>query len=200
MSCRFSLRVSIARHRPGSAGGRLALVLGATALLCSCASQLPAPLREAPLVQFPPTAVQQDPGRTLGQRVRWGGSIIAVINKERDTLVEVLAKPLDREGRPRGDASAEGRFIARLAGFVDPETLPAQRALTVAGRVVDLQTRSVGEYPYRYPVVEVDARHLWAPLPVVVDYPWGPPGWPWYDPWWGPRFGPWWRPGFRYRH
>ena len=196
MSYCFLLRASIARHRPGPAGRRVALALVATALLGACAARLPAPLREAPVVRFTPIEVQQDPGRTLGQRVRWGGSIIAVINQERGTLVEVLARPLDREGRPREDAAAEGRFIARLAGFVDPEELPVQRSLTVAGRVVDLETRPVGEYPYLYPVVDVDARHLWAPRPVVVDYPWGPPGWPWYDPWWGPPHGPWWRPGF----
>lgn len=170
--------------------------LALSLLVAACASDLPAPLRNAPDAAVSVAQVQAQPERHLGRKVRWGGNIIAVTNKVRETEVEVLARPLGGDGRPREASPGEGRFIARLSGFADPAELPTGRAWTVVGRMVEVQTRPVGEYPYVYPVLSVDARYLWPePLP-SVDYPGGPWGWPWYDPWWGSPWGPWRRPWY----
>jgi len=176
---------------------RIAVCFMGAVLVTGCASDLPAALREAPATTVTPVEVQAGAGSYLGQRVRWGGTIIAVTNLAQRTDVEVLARPLDGSGSPRSDAPAEGRFIAQLSGFVDPVELPTDRSLTIAGRLVDIETRPVGDYPYPYPVVSVDARYLWPEQPPMVDYPWWGPPW-FYDPWWGPPFGPWWRPGYYY--
>ena len=156
--------------------------------------------------------VQRDADAYRGQRVRWGGSIIAVRNLPHSTEIEVLSRPLDNDGEPRADADGAGRFIGRVPGFIDPAEYVKNRLLTVAGLIDGVETRDVGEYPYRYPVIAVSSRYLW-PVPEPDSYPYGYPwyyggydygGWygpgygpgygPWYGPWYGPGFGRWYGP------
>jgi len=49
----------------------------------------------------------------------------------------------------------------RIAGFLDPAEYPRDRRITVAGRVTGTQIRSVGDYPYSYPVVAVTQYRIW---------------------------------------
>jgi outer membrane lipoprotein len=162
-------------------------------LLVGCATGIPAAIREAPAANPRVGEVQDDPERWIGARVRWGGTILAVNNRERLTEIEVLARPLDAYGEPDGNARGEGRFIAVVGRFIDPAEYPEKQLLTVAGLLERLETRRVGEYPYDYPVVAVDVLYLWPePLPPVYPYPY-----PWYDPWLGPWPGPWFDPWYR---
>ena len=159
------------------------------AFLTGCASPLPAPLQsdppDAPTLQ----QVLASPERHVGQSVRWGGVIIRIETQSDSSLIEVLAKPLDNQGRPLTVSDATGRFLSRVTGFLDPLVFQREREVTVSGRLGHSQTRTVGDYPYRYPVVEVDSWHLWEPRPT---YRTEPPYW--YDPWypWGYPY-PWWR-------
>jgi outer membrane lipoprotein len=154
-----------------------------------CASsQVPQGIRHAPAGAVAVSEVQQEPDRFLEQRVRWGGTIIAVHNRKRTTEIEILSRPLASNGEPRAEAPGEGRFIAQLVGFADPTEYPQRRLLTVAGRLEQVQIRPVGEYPYPYPVVAVEQTYLWPEPPVQQPYwypyvwydPWYPWGWPWY--------------------
>jgi len=167
---------------------RARLVLLAILLTAGCATQIPPSIREAPPSALLPSQVAQAPAAHLDTRVRWGGTILAVHNRKRATDIEVLSLPLDGRGEPRLGRAGQGRFLARVEGFVDPAEYPADRRLTLTGRVLAVETHLVGQYPYPFPVVAVEARHLWPePLPA---YPpgWGP--WPWYDPWY-PLVDPW---------
>lgn len=156
-------------------------------ILSGCVSlQAPKAIREAPNKAVSVSQVQQEPERFLDRRVRWGGTIIAVRNRKRTTEIEVLSRPLSSRGEPWEEESGDGRFIARLVGFADPAEYPEKRLLTVTGRIVRVQTRLVGEYPYRYPVVAVEQSYLWPeppsphPLYYYPDpwfYPWYPWGW-----------------------
>lgn len=176
------------------------LVWALALLLAGCASPLPKPLQNEPPDAPGLPQVAAAPERYLGQRVRWGGVIVGVDNQADSSLVEVLAKPLDSQGRPLIGPSAEGRFLARIAGFLDPLVFRSEREITLGGKLAGSRTRAVGEYPYRYPLVDVDTWHLWEPRPVYRDEPYY---WydPWYDPWypWGYPY-PWWRrhPRFYY--
>lgn len=182
------------RNRPPALA--IALVL----TLAGCASQIPQAIRTAPAKPLSVAQVQQAPAGLEGRRVRWGGSIVATVNLPQATEIEVLSRPLSRDGEPRTWDPGEGRFVARIAGFVDPAEYAKDRALTVEGTLLRLETRMVGDYPYAYPVVAAEARHLWpeAPPPSASPYP-GPWGWPGYGPGWGPwggwpygpGFGPW---------
>lgn len=181
-----------------------ALALTLLATLAGCASQIPQAIRTAPATAVTVAQVQQDQARYQGQAVRWGGTIIAVNNLPTATEVEVLARPLGLDGEPRTWDEGQGRFIAQVAGFLDPAQYEKERALTVVGTLTGVQTRPVGDYRYAYPVVRVETQYLWpkGPPPGAYGpysgYPgYGYPGWydPW-GPWFGPGYGPWIGPAY----
>ncbi len=163
-------------------------LLGLLALLLSACVGNP-PVGLAPLAGDPPrpAQVQADPGVYQGREVRWGGEILSIDNQSSQTEVELYARPLFDNAEPRPDGGDGVRFLARVAGFLDPAQYSKGKRMTVRGRIGAAIRRPVGEYPYRYPVVEVERHHLW---PVYVDPP--EPAWfrdPYYDPWW--PWGPW---------
>lgn len=168
-----------------------ALLLACCAgLLTACAGKPPRGLEETLPGAPGPAAVQADPARYLGQRVRWGGEILGLHNLATATEVEVFGRPLFGNAEPRPDGGDGVRFIARVNGFLDPATYRVDKRLTVLGTLEPAVTRTVGEYPYRYPVVAVEVHHLWPvyepPEPAWVRDPFCcDPWWPW-GPW-----GPW---------
>lgn len=172
----------------------------ALALLLGCAGEVPRSIRSPTPAPLGVAEARAAPEQHLGTPVRWGGSILNVENGPETTDVELLARPLDTVGEPRPDAAPLGRFIARFRGFLDPAEYPRDRLLTVSGILAGAETRDVGDYPYRYPVVRAQGRYLWPePEPVILGpgYP-GPWYDPWYDPWWDPWYGPGDGPGFRH--
>ncbi len=154
--------------------------------LGGCASQLPQVIREAPAKAIEVAQVQQDPARLTGQRVRWGGTIIAMTNLPASTEIEVLARRLNADGEPRIQSEGNGRFIAQVPYFLDPAEYEKARSLTVVGILAGVQTRSVGDFRYAYPVVRVETRYLWPKRPPPMAYgPYGYPGYG-YPGWYGP--------------
>lgn len=157
-------------------------------LLSGCAtSRVPLPIRAGLDNQVPIDEVRIHPKRHLHAPVRWGGEIISLDNRKQETWVELLAYPLGNEGRPRLHRSNKGRFLGRFPGFLDPSIFKPGRELTVTGWAEGLITRPVGEYPYSYPLVNVQVYHLW---PVRQRHqPWRYD--PWYDPFYDPFYDPW---------
>jgi outer membrane lipoprotein len=158
---------------------RLPPLLVLLLLLAACARP-PGALRGT----FAPLTVRDVQARpTIGDRVRWGGEIVAARPRQDETCLEVLSRPLDRRARPiRGDQTL-GRFVACASGFYDPTIYAPGRELTVTGTLADATTRKVGDYEYRFPVVKADLTYLWPPRPERVLY---------YDPWPDPFWGPYW--------
>jgi outer membrane lipoprotein len=184
---------------PPEADRQAAIALMSMLLLAAgCAtSRVPQAIREGSTPSVSVAQVQRAPERFLGLRVRWGGTILAVHNRERATEIEVLSRPLDGDGEPREEMPGEGRFVALLPGFADPAGLPRDRLLTVTGRLQRVETRPIGEYPYPYPVVVVEGRYLWPERPDPTPWYWDPWYWdPWYHPWYRP-WHPWHRPWYR---
>jgi len=129
-----------------------------------------------------------------GERVRWGGPIVATEPGASSTCLEILAKPLGADARPTETDRAFGRFLACREGFIDPAIFAPGREVTVVGRVNGRAPRTLGGFAYEVPRVEVEAIHLW-PRRAAFDSrcldPWyrGP----FYGPgWWGPRHPYWW--------
>jgi outer membrane lipoprotein len=155
----------------------LVLLLGVAACV-----RPPVPLQGA----FPPTTVGDVQLSTqTGAHVRWGGTIVDVQSREKETCFEIVSAPLDREARPiaRSDTTY-GRFIACNPGFFDPTIYAPDREVTVVGTVRSVDSGTVGDRHYRFPVVEADVVHLWPvrPEPARVIY---------YSPWvgvWGYPF------------
>ncbi len=145
--------------------------------LSGCASSVPKNISQAPI---PDLAISDVIAQTDAQKnhpVRWGGTILSVANYSSETEIEILAKKLDCSGKSVDSDDTQGRFLARVAGFVDPAIYAKGRLLTVYGLVDTAVTRSIGEKPYVYPVIKVQTLYLWPKEPEYVYrdyyYPYG---------------------------
>src|SRR5262245_33970586 len=119
---------------------RRAVALLALSVYAAACARPPAVLRGS----FVPLTVPD--ARALGdvgERVRWGGTIVETRPAEHETCVEVVGRPLDDEARPRLTDETDGRFVACSPGFFDPAVYAAGRELTVAGTVAEPVTRRV---------------------------------------------------------
>lgn len=165
----------------------------AIALLGGCATTTPDAINTAPSPDIHVGQAREDTTAYVGQRVRWGGTIARVENRETTTDIEIVARELDGKGRPRQTDRSPGRFIARVAGFLDPAVHSEGRHVTVAGTILEETRGRIGEHAYRYPVVKAETVYLWEPLRERSDrhlyhdpfydpfwYPWRP--WPYYYP------------------
>lgn len=188
VSCRKYWGQAPPAHR-----GRLAVKLGIRAtglglvlLLAGCAGDVPEPIRtdlpDSPQLK----EVRQDPAAFVGERVRWGGTIAEVQNRQEVTRIQLVARGLNGRGKPRREGSSAGRFLAEVEGFLDPAVYAEERLLTVVGRLQEPETQPIGDYAYQFPVVRVDSHHLW-PQPDPIQAP-GYYGGPYGDPWY--RFHP----------
>jgi outer membrane lipoprotein len=162
-------------------------------LLAGCTSQIPQNIKQAPPNDPSIEQVRNSAIEDQVWQVRWGGEILEVENLENETRFTVLASPLTGSGEPKTTDNSGGRFIARVPVFLDPKVYATGRQLTVSGNVQRFEDRKVGEFDYRYPVVQADSYYLW-PEVITPAYGYPYPGWydPWYyDPWfyrpWYPR-------------
>lgn len=154
---------------------RLALMLAIPLAAGGCAST-PDPLRG----EFEPLAAADAGEDDIGTEVRWGGRLLGVTPERERTCFEILAKPLNRIARPHGDDPSSRRFLACRDGFVEPAGFPEDRLITVVGELSGFETRPVGDYDYRYPVVAVRGIYLWSE-PVEPAY-YDPYPYPYYHP------------------
>lgn len=135
----------------------LAVIVVCTSI--SCVSPLPA--GESAVMSV--MEVQQGKAEK-GLPVRWGGTIVQVHNKSDMTVLEIVSRPLLRSGRPRHNDVTDGRFMAEISGFLDPEIVAPGRDISVIGTIERLDDGSVGETPYRYPVMTVFDYQFWKKL------------------------------------
>lgn len=166
------------------------LLLTVVLALGACATYVPEPIKTAPAGNPSLAEVRTNPERFVGSRVRWGGTIVEVQNRADETLVQIVARELTDDGKPKAGDRSSGRFIARADGFLDPAIYADGRRLTVTGEVTGLQVKEVGEYDYRFPVIDVEASYLW---PREIEAVRGPR---YYDPYWDPF---WYDPWYPYR-
>lgn len=161
------------------------LFAGMMAVLSGCATQIPAPIATAPPNNPRLAQVRAQPSDYQGLEVRWGGTIAAVENREQETVLLIVARPLDDEGRPQvDDAASQGRFMAKINGFLDPAIYTIGRSVTVSGTVAGSESRKIGSYSYLYPVIAAEHYYLWPRPQQMARYSC-------YDPfWYGPPYYP----------
>ena len=114
-----------------------------------------------------PTGVAAKPQVPTGKSVQWGGVIVSTTNLQGSTQIEVLAYPLDSDGRPKSDGTAQGRFILERTGYLEPASYAEGRQITAVGTLTRTQTGKVGEADYSYPVITARQLYLW---PTARDY------------------------------
>jgi len=106
----------------------------------------------------------RDAPPAVPEAVRWGGTIVSIENKADGTSsLEIVSRPLGYAGRPVRNDQSDGRFFAEIDDVVDPSIVKAGRDITVTGLVGEVRVGTIGESPYRFPVVAVDDYHYWSP-------------------------------------
>jgi len=175
--------------------------LAAISLMSACASNIPVEIREFSETSPNVTQVRKQADSYLSQKVRWGGSIIRTENREESSWLTIIALPLNDDGKPQTSDQSPGRFIAIIDEFLEPELYSQNRRITVIGKILKTETFNVGEFPYEYPLIQVDHYYLWPPEPEPADIDYPPYWWynPWYDPWYGPYY-PWHSPYYYPHH
>lgn len=137
--------------------------------LSACGTMVPGPLSGNDFADVSPQMAQTRPD-VRGLRVRWGGSIASVSPRKGDTCFEVVSHPLDDSARPQEDDNTNGRFIACLSGFYDPEIYAVKREITVVGTIQTPTIGKIGDYDYIFPHVAVETLYLWPKeVPIAND-------------------------------
>jgi outer membrane lipoprotein len=175
---------------------RIVLIALLLCLSLAGCTTIPQALRADNLSTVTPSIVRDGGGAGVGDRVRWGGSVLEVNPAASETCISILSRPLDSFARPTFTDVNFGRFLACGDAFYDPAVFTKDRSVTVLGKVEGVTDGTVDGAPYRFPRLRIETLYLW---PIVV-YP--PPyyyyyyGPYWGGPWWyGPGWGPWYGPG-----
>ncbi len=141
-------------------------------------------------------AARENPQQYTGKQVRLGGDIATVKSFKDVTVIEVVSRDLSGNSRPSHSDNTEGRFLANIKGFIDPAIYTEGRKITITGVLAGNKEQVIGEYPYQYPVVNVESHYLWPKRPETSRYdeidrwyyrPWYPRYDMWYD-----RYPPYW--------
>jgi outer membrane lipoprotein len=168
------------------------ILIGIISWLSGCAHVISSGMREQARKDLSFSAVLANPEAYEGETVIWGGTVINTLNEEGLTLIKVLQIPIDYSGMPEDEEMSQGRFLARVHGYADPEVYRKGRMLTLAGKIAGKRLEALGEMEYAYPLVDVKEIYLWKqyygpygayppPYRYWFGYPY-PFGWPYYGP------------------
>jgi outer membrane lipoprotein len=136
-------------------------------LLTSCAST-PAFNTAGVDRALTPQRVSTSPQSTTGRNVQWGGTVVSTTNLKDSTQIEVLSFPLDSDGRPRVDTTAQGRFILERAGYLEPADYAAGRQVTAVGTVTGTL---VGTRVCGYPMINHASQGLYSDRVKFMAHP-----------------------------
>lgn len=105
--------------------------------------------------------LKRDPEQFKGVWVMLGGMIVAAKNANDGTLIEILQKPLDKNGRPLETDTTEGRFLVQSTAFLDSAVYHQGRLITVIAEVIGRKELPLDEIIYPYPLLIMQDLHLW---------------------------------------
>ena len=163
------------------------LVISLVFIIESCAT-LPKEFNEITVKkEITLSQVLSSPENYRGFNVLWGGRIVNCLNRENSTILEIVEFPLDLESKPQAETKSYGRFLVETKDFLDCAIYTPGKLITVAGTFKELRDGKIGERPYKFPVIEGKAFHLWKEeIRVQLEaYPcWYPYWYLWYYPWW----------------
>jgi outer membrane lipoprotein len=137
---------------------------GAMVLSTGCARTFPQRITDQVDKSITFDDLSKNPDTYKGKWVMFAG-VIAASKTEKDgsSYIEIVQKPAESGGRPLRTDQTGGRFIAVSKQFLDPAIYARGREITVVGEVAGMSVRPLGEIAYRYPLLTVEALHLWEP-------------------------------------
>ncbi len=106
--------------------------------------------------------LQRSPGDYKDEVVLLGGKIIDTKVNATSSEIIVLQLPLGGGNRPQVGDQSTGRFLIRSKQLLDPALYRKGMAITVVGKLVGNETRTIDEFKYNYPVIEPIEVKLWS--------------------------------------
>lgn len=140
--------------------GLRVLIPGLLAILLSACATSPVATETDQVQSLGPAEVLAGKSQA-GDRVVWGGRIVAVRNLAEHTEISVVSYPLNHADRPQFDAEPGVRFLLRRPGFLEPVQYASGRFLTVLGTVSGIEHAEVDQFHLAHPVIEAERIHLW---------------------------------------
>jgi len=132
-------------------------------LTVACAPPFPREMQEKVNKNLSFGEMKKAPNKYQGTWVMLGGMIVGAKNTKDGTLIEVLQKPLDTDGRPVGTDESGGRFLVQSNTFLDTAIYYPGRELTVIAEVLGSKEQPLDEITYQYPLCDAKSLHLWSP-------------------------------------
>lgn len=121
----------------------------------------------------------ESPDSYVGAKIILGGVIVKTTNYPDRAEIELVQKEINAFGNLMDNDTSKGRFIFINTGFVEPEIYAKGREITGFGKIAGSRMGKVDDREYRYPVIEVEALHLWEkrdPYPYRFNAPyWNSP-------------------------
>ena len=164
--------------------------------LSACSSHIPETVKKPPDNNPAFLLVQTDIEKYRSEKVRWGGRIVDIKNQKNGSELSIVTFPLTDQGKPIINTNSSGRFIAISGQFLEPTVYTKDQQITVVGSVLGTETRNIGEFPYKYILIQMEHHYLW-PVENISHYDDYPPDFWWYDPWY-PGYP--YHPYYPYRH
>ncbi len=138
------------------------LLVGAIISIAGCARPFPSNILDRVDNSISFADLSKDSEKYKGKWVMLAGVIVLTrTEKDGSSSIEIVQKPADSEGRPLRTDATGGRFIAVSKQFLDPVVYQGGREISVVGEVIGDTVRPLDEMAYRYPLLEIEALHLW---------------------------------------
>lgn len=109
-----------------------------------------------------PKEAAGDPERFQQTTLEWGGVIVNARNLADSTELQILAYPLEDNGKPDVDGTPTGRFIAVKSGFLETKEYANGRRVTLSGKLAGTREEKVGEADYTFPLIQANEIQLWS--------------------------------------
>ncbi len=182
---------------------KIALFLGGSLILSSCAESAHQTLRHAGHIDVPLELARQidtsvnfvdlkaAPTNYVGRVIVAAGVVISAKRMKDQTEIEILQLPTEGGEPSTTDRTrSEGRFLAVREEFLDPASVPPGTPITVVGVVKGSTTRPLDDSEYIYPILDIKHLTDWS---VVAAQQSGGSTAAFYGPHYSP-FGYWGRP------
>lgn len=141
-----------------------------TLFTIGCASNyraIPQLITQPPPGDLQPIEAVQDLRQHTGTTVRWGGTVIAVEQRNQASYIHVVHSPLDDYGRPlRNSRNTQGRFLVAVP---DPQDKQIARdlhlfrgaLLTVNGNITGSEEVKIGQHSAKTAIISVNEIYVW---------------------------------------
>jgi outer membrane lipoprotein len=129
-------------------------------MFCGCAYPISQEMRAKANPDLTYRVVARDPLSYKGATIIWGGIVIQVRNRPRQTVLTILETPLNNRGIPIDEDYGRGRFIAQVPEYLEQQSYGGGKKVILAGDIVGEETKQLAGTQYHYPVVLVRELHL----------------------------------------